>query len=375
MKIAFTAHWDWVLYHFRLTLAERLRARGADVQFICPQGDYVHGLQEAGFRWLGWTVERRITNPLREMAAVVRLARLYRRERFAAVHHFTIKPVLYGSLAASMAGVPTTINTFSGLGFLFSASRKAAALRLLVLPVLRRMLHRASAHTIFQNPDDRDCFLRSDLVAPSRALLIPGSGVDTQRYSPANAGVGDDAPVVLMASRFLWDKGVGEFIEAARLLREHGVRARFWLAGRLDDGNPACVPPGTVEAWRREAVVQVLGHRDDMPTLLRQAAVAVLPSYREGVPRFLLEAAATGLPLVATDVEGCRMVVKPGRNGTLVRPKDPRALADAIEILLVDPALRTRMGQVSRQLAVEEFDEAHILEMHETLYRRLGIIK
>src|SRR5437867_1401740 len=166
MKIAFTAHWDWVLYHFRLSLADRLRSRGAEVQFISPPGDYDGDLQRAGFGWFEWSVERRITNPLRETAAVVRLARLYRRERFAAVHHFTIKPVLYGSLAASIAGVPTTINTFSGLGFLFLTSRKAAALRLVVLPVLRRMLHRASAYTIFQNPDDRHCFVSSDLVAP-----------------------------------------------------------------------------------------------------------------------------------------------------------------------------------------------------------------
>ena len=334
----------------------------------------IGGLQQAGLSWHEWRVERRVTNPVRETAAVARLARLYGRQGFTAVHHFTIKPVLYGSLAASVAGVPTTINTFSGLGFLFSADPRAAVLRVIVLPMLRRMLRRASAHTIFQNAADRDHFLVSGLVAADRALLIPGSGVDTRRYAPADRRVVDASPVVLMAARLLWDKGVGEFIEAARLLRTQGVRARFWLAGRVDGGNPACVPEETVEAWRREAVVELLGHREDMPVLLRQAAVAVLPSYREGVPRVLLEAAATGLPLVATDIDGCRMVVKPGHNGLLVPAKDPRALADAIGLLIRDAGLRARIGQASRQVAVEEFDEAQILDQHEAVYRRLGII-
>src|SRR2546425_1950954 len=149
MKIALVAHWDWVLYHFRLPLAERLRSCGVEIYLVSPRGEYAAGLREAGFRWLEWKVERRGTNPVREMASVAQLTRLYRREGLQAVHHFTVKPVLYGSVAAGYAGVPTTINTFSGLGFLFSESEKARAWRVLIQPLLRRMLRRPSAWTIF----------------------------------------------------------------------------------------------------------------------------------------------------------------------------------------------------------------------------------
>src|SRR5262249_29718542 len=159
-----------------------------------------------------------------------------------------------------------------------------------------------------------------------------------------------------------------EFVEAARLLRAKGVQARFQLAGRLDTGNPQAVSPRTVEEWRREDCVELLGHRDDMTQLLREATIAALPSYHEGMPRFLLEAAATGLPIVATDVEGCRAAVKPGNNGFLVPPRDSRALADALGALIADSGLRARMGQASRQMALERFDETAILDQHETLY-------
>ena len=374
MKIALVAHWDWVLYHFRLPLAERLRSCGAEIYLVSPRGEYAAGLREAGFRWLEWKVERRGTNPVREMASVAQLTRLYRREGLQAVHHFTVKPVLYGSVAAGYAGVPTTINTFSGLGFLFSESEKARAWRVLIQPLLRRMLRRPSAWTIFQNPADRDRLVRSRLAPDDRAVVIPGSGVDTRRFTPAEPAPAGDAPIVLMGARLLWDKGVGEFVEAARLLRDKGVRARFLLAGRVDDGNPQAVSERSVEEWRREGVVEFLGHRDDMPVLLRQAAVVALPSYHEGVPRFLLEAAATGLPIVATDVEGCRAVVKSGGNGLLVPVRNAQALADAIGFLIADSGLRARMGHASRQIALERFDETTILDQHEALYRRLGLV-
>ncbi|HZU06163.1 MAG TPA: glycosyltransferase family 4 protein [Chloroflexota bacterium] len=374
-SVALVAHWDWVLYHFRLPLAQRLRARGATVTFICPPGPYVPGLQAAGFRWLPWPVARRSLHPLREARAVARLARLYRRERFAAVQHFTIKPILYGSLAARRAGGPVVLNTFTGLGFLFSRHPLAAALRVAVLPLLRGLLHAPATYTVFQNPADQARLVGTRLVPAARARLIPGTGVDVQRFAPAPAGANDAAPVALLAARLLWDKGVGEFVAAARQLRAAGVAAQFWVAGAPDPGNPACIPAAQLARWQAEGAVTFLGPVADMPALLRQAAVAVLPSYYpEGAPRFLMEAAAAGLPLVGSDIPGCRMVIEPGVNGLLVPPRDAAALAAALARLLRDPAARAAMGRASRALAVARFDEQVLLDAYEALYREAGVL-
>src|SRR5712692_7347907 len=190
-RVALVSHWDWVLYNFRLPLAKRLRARGLEVTFISPPGAYVDALQTAGFGWLPWPLSRRGVNPLGETASLLRLATLYRRHRFTAVQNFTIKPILYGSLSAAMARIPGVINTFTGLGFLFSDDRRARGLRLLAGPWLRRLLHRPSTYTMFQNSADRATFLSRGLVPADRTLVVPGSGVDVQRFKPASPRIGD----------------------------------------------------------------------------------------------------------------------------------------------------------------------------------------
>ena len=379
-RVALVSHWDWVLYNFRLPLARRLRARGLDVTFVSPRGDYVDALQGAGFGWLPWPLSRRGMNPVDETASLLRLAALYRRHRFAAVQHFTIKPILYGSLSAAMARTPAVINTFTGLGFLFSDDRRARGLRRLVFPLLRRLLHRGSTHTVFQNQADRARLVSDGLVPVERTHVIPGSGVDVKKFMPAAArpgamrSAGDGEVIVLMAGRLLFDKGISEFVDSARKLQGGRVKTRFWIAGKPDHGNPRCVPADVLDRWRREGVIELLGHRDDMPELLQQASIAVLPSYHEGVPRFLLEAAASGLPLVGTDIDGCRTVIRDGVNGLLVPPRDVESLTRAISRLVGDPGLRARMGAASRDVAVAEFEEEAILDGYEAVYRRLGVV-
>lgn len=371
-SVALVAHWDWVLYNFRLPLARRLRDLGAEAVFVSPPGRYVPLLERAGFRWAAWTVERRSLNPLGEAVSVVRLAHLYRRERFGAVHHFTIKPVLYGTLAACLAGVPRVINTFTGLGFLFSEAGSARGLRAAVLPLLRWALHRNAVVTVFQNLEDRDRFLSAGLLPISQSRVIAGSGVDVARFAPAPPATG--LPVALLAARLLWDKGVAEFVDAARRLRAWGVEARYWVAGEADPGNPKSIAVEQLTRWAEEGPVEFLGHRADMPALLRQVHVAVLPSYHEGVPKFLLEAAAAGLPLVASDIPGCRAVVQPEVNGLLVPPRNPEALAAALARLLRDAGLRQAMGAAARATAVERFDERQIADRYESLYREVGVL-
>ncbi|MGQ9463683.1 MAG: glycosyltransferase family 4 protein [Candidatus Fervidibacter sp.] len=373
-KVLLVAHWDWVLYNFRLPLARALRDRGYEVVFVCPIGEYVPQLQKEGFRCVLWSVVRRSLNPLLEMRAIAHLSQIYRRERPTIVNHFTIKPNFYGTLAAMWSnrfGLKV-INTFTGLGFLFSDHMRAKVLRPLVVLPFSCATQVTDSWTVTLNHQDAETLIRVRLATPNRLLVIVSDGVDTQRFSPNSSGVdartGSHKPIILMAARLLWDKGVREFVEAARLLKGRGIAAEFWIAGKPDEGNPMCVP----EEWMREqqerGFIRWLGHRDDILQLLHQVDVAVLPSYHEGVPRFLLEAAACGLPLVATDIEGCRMVVRDGVNGFCVPPKDPFSLADALEHLIKNPDMRHHMGEESRRIAEEEFDERQILKQWLDLY-------
>ncbi|GBC84980.1 N, N'-diacetylbacillosaminyl-diphospho-undecaprenol alpha-1,3-N-acetylgalactosaminyltransferase [bacterium HR11] len=381
-KVLLVANWDWVIYNFRLPLARALRAHGYEVVLVFPFGKFLERIRAEGFRCIPWSLDRGSLNPLQDGRALWQLVRIYQEERPHIVHHFTIKPNLYGSLAARWGSLnhrgsirPTAINTFEGLGFMFSDHLKARLLRWGLIPFLRYALHRPNTWTVFLNEQDRAFFLRRGWVPAHRSTVIVSTGVDIQRFRPAGGGPvgkGSEGPLtVLMAGRLLWDKGVGEFVQAARILRQKGLRVRLRLIGSPDPGNPACVPEAQVRAWAREGLIEWLGHREDMPELLREAHVAVLPSYHEGVPRFLLEAAATGLPLVATDIEGCRAVVRPGENGFLVPVRDAQALAEAIERLAQDPALREQMGRASRAIAIQEFDEQKILAQWLTLYQQI----
>lgn len=239
------------------------------------------------------------------------------------------------------------INTWTGLGWIFSQAPQAKFLRTLLLPLMRWTFQRRGVWSIFLNEGDLKHFKTLGLVMPGHTEMIPGSGVDTKQFSPS-LGAKPEPPIVLMASRLLWDKGVKEFLEAAQI-HKNSVKARFWLAGELDPGNPGSIPHQTLEAWRRNEVVEFLGRQEDMSHLLRLASIAVLPSYHEGVPPFLLEAMACGLPVVATDIPGCRIVVESGVNGLLIPPRNPKVLADAIERLLTHQGLREQMGRAGRE--------------------------
>jgi glycosyltransferase involved in cell wall biosynthesis len=373
-KVLMVAHWDWVLYNFRLPLARALREKGFEVVFVCPYGEYVPKLKEEGFRWIHWAIVRRSLNPVQELIAILHLASIYQREQPQIVHHFTIKPNFYGSIAAFLARRDKVINTFTGLGFLFSEHPLAIGLRSSVLPLAKLAFRASKGWSVFQNRQDLETCLRLRLVLPERVVVIDGSGIDTRKFHPNHDSPPDNHEhpiVVFMAARLLWDKGVREFVEAARVLKARGFQVEFWLAGKPDKGNPMCVPEEFLKKWQEEGVINWLGHRDDMPNLLQQVDIAVLPSYHEGVPRFLLEAAACGLPLVATDIEGCRVVVREGVNGFLVPPRNPTALAYALERLLQDPSLRRRMGQASRHIAEVEFDERKVLAKWLALYERV----
>jgi len=369
VKIILFANTEWYLYTFRLSLAQALRGKGHEVVLVSPPGKYSRRLEEAGFRWISFPLSRRGANPLAELATIWRLRNLYRTEKPDIVHHFTIKCVLYGSLAARLAGVHIhrIINAITGLGFVFIDQGWQAGGRRGLVKLLYRIALK-NTQVVFQNEDDRRLFLEMGLVTEAQVCLIPGSGVDIARFglAPASAEAAvllqPAAPVlVVLPARMLWDKGVGEFVEAARILKGQGIAARFALVGDTDPHYPACVPEKQLNEWQSSGIVEWWGWQEDMPAVYRQADIVCLPSYREGLPRTLVEAAACGRALVATDVPGCRSIVRPGQNGLLAPVRDAKALAGALCTLILDAGLRQKMGCCGREIAVREYSLERVL--------------
>lgn len=372
MKIILFANTEWYLYNFRLPLARYLRDQGHEVVMLSPPGPYVAELQAAGFRTITIPMKRRSLNPLSELPLLNHIRRLYTEERPDLVHHFTLKCVILGGLAARLAGIAACVNSVDGMGYVFTSTDLLAhLLRRPVCILLRLALNSRYNRLIVQNPDDQAFFQQANLIESGHIRLILGAGVDTQRFQPRLHPRPSGPFRVLLAARLLWDKGVGEYAEAARLLRSEGVPVELRLAGAPDPGNPASVPPDTLADWQRQGLLTLLGHVDNMPALLAQTDLAVLPSYREGVPSSLLEAAACGLPLVASDVPGCRAIVQHGVNGLLVPPKDAQALAAAIRQLHNDPATCQQMGQAGRAKVLAEFDQRIVIERTQAVYQEL----
>ena len=368
-KVILIANTDWYLYNFRLSLARFLRQEGYEVVLVAPTGRFIQKLQQEGFCCLSWRLDRKSFVPWTEISSVLFLLSLYRREKPDLVHHHTIKPVIYGSLVARIAGVPAVVNSITGRGYVFlSQERRALLLKILVKPLYRMALSYRKGGLIFENQVDRQYFIQERLADEQHTFLIEGVGVDTDIYFPCPEPEG--LPVIMLPARLLWDKGVGVLVEAARLLRGK-VEARVALVGAPDKGNPNTVDEASLRLWQEEGLIEWWGWHDDMAPVYAQAAIVVLPTmYGEGVPTTLLEAAACAKPIVATDIPGCRAVVVHGRNGYLVPPNDPQSLADALAGLVSDPDLRARMGQQGRQLVVDKYTHRLINTATLGVYRR-----
>jgi len=359
------------LFSHRLPLLTAARDAGLQVAVAAPA---VPALCEqlAGMRigFLDWPLTRSGLHPMTEFGSLLRLAGIYRRWRPDLVHHVTPKPILYGALAARIAGVRRVVNAVSGLGYVFSSADGASALMRQSALVGHRLAHAGDAtRVIFQNPDDRAALVERGIVPPGHARLIPGSGVDPAAWAPASRPVLQ--PIVTVACRMLADKGVADAVAAARLLRR-GQAIDLRLAGGLDPDSPRGIPASTLQSWQADGSAAWLGRIDDMPGLWRSSRIACLPSYYgEGIPKSLIEAASCGLPIVTCDVPGCREIVRHGDNGLLVPPRDPQALAAALKTLLDDHDLCVRMGRRGRERVIAEFSLDRVVQAHLAIYREL----
>ena len=375
MKVIFFANTDWYLYNFTLNLARCLCNQGTEVVMMSPPGKYGPQIEAQGFRWIPLPMNRRSLNPLRELRLLYRIFSIYRKEQPNAVHNFTIKSVVYGALAARASGVQNRIHAVTGLGHIFiSQSLQARSLRPLVKRLLRLALQGKGSRLILLNPDDRNLFLRQRLIDPERIYIIRGAGVDTERFAPVPRKRNGKFRV-LLAARLLWEKGIREYAEAARLLSHQHDKLEFLLAGAADPGNPSAVPEQKIKEWREAGLLTVLGHVENMQQLMSEVDLMVLPSRREGTPSSLLEAASMALPIITTDAPGCREVVEHGKNGFLVPISDSAALAEKIEYLLDHPDTCRQFGTAGREKVCKEFSQEIVFRQTLDVYRTLGIIE
>jgi glycosyltransferase involved in cell wall biosynthesis len=360
----------------RLPLARHAVRNGWHVHVAGPASAASERLLQEGVTYHSVSLNRKSLSLSFEIQTFVETYSLFRSIKPDVLHNVTIKPVIYGGLVARYLGIPCVINAITGLGFAFLAEGlKWDILRGMIRTAYRCAMNHANSLTIFQNPDDQDEFVKGELVSPARALLIKGSGVDMNAFFPSPEPILPH--VVVAAARMLYDKGIEEFVEAARILKKKGFKARFVLVGEPDPGNLSSIPTEKLAAWHEQGDIEWWGRQDNMPQVFARSHIVCLPSYREGTPKVLIEAAASGRPIVASDVPGCREVVKHGENGLLVPVKNAAELAKAVLVLLKNPALRQKMGKKGRAMVENELSEEVVVRStfraYDTLLKNVGL--
>jgi glycosyltransferase involved in cell wall biosynthesis len=359
---------DWFFASHFWARGRAAKEAGWRVILIARESEATARIRASGIEVIPVPFMRRRLNPFAELGFALQLARMYRQIRPDLVHHIALKPIILGGLAARLAGMKHIVNAPVGLGFVFSSDKVLAKLlRPFVSLGLKLTLTPPGTRAIFENPDDLNVMSKAGMVRPEAAVLIRGAGVDIETFAPAPEPEG---PIrVLLIARMIREKGVADFAAAARLLKG---KAEFVLVGAPDPGNPDTVTEGELRGWEEEGLVTWLGPRRDIADLLRGAHIACQPStFREGLPKSALEAMASGKPLVATDIPGCRETVVQDETGFLVPPRDPAALAAALERLIGDAALRARFGAAARRRAEQSFSDTVICAQTLSVYDAL----
>ena len=361
---------DWYFCSHRLPIARKALAEGFKVVVITKVSKHRDVIESEGFELAPIEIKRGGINLFSELKTISTLYSYYKQYNPDIVHHVAIKPVIYGTLVARFIGSIKIVNAMAGLGFIFISNKKRVrALRFVIHKLFRFLFDNKNGQLILQNKDDLDYFIRNKLVKKDQVTIIRGSGVDIKKFIPVEECIG--IPIVMLASRMLWDKGVGEFVEAAKILKQEGVEARFVLVGENDSENPASISNSQLNEWNELDTVEWWGVKTDMHKVLAQSSIVCLPSYREGLPKVLLEAASCGRAIIATDVPGCREIVHDGESGILVPLKDSNFLASAIKELINNPGKRKSMGKNGRILVKREFSEEIVVNRTMKVYQEL----
>jgi glycosyltransferase involved in cell wall biosynthesis len=369
-KLLFVVNVDWFFLSHRLPIALEAMRQGYEVHIAVGITDRLAEMQLHGLQVHTLAISRSKTGLGEAWVVAQQIWSIYKSVKPDVVHLVTIKPVLMGGILARLAGVPAMVAAVSGLGFVFLEKGFVASMRRTLVGVLYKASfgHR-NLKVIFQNAQDKATLVKLANLSEAKTELIRGSGVDISQFTVAPLPHG--TPVVMLAARLLADKGVREFVQAARLLKTTGSNARFCLVGTADMHNPTSLMQTELDAYQKEGIVELWGHRADMATTLSTAHIVVLPSYREGLPKVLIEAAACGRAVVTTDVPGCRDAIEPGITGVLVPAYDAPALSQAIAALLSDLPRCHAMGQAGRVLAEQAFDIEQVVAQHLRIYAGL----
>ena len=359
MKVAIVLNTSWNIYNFRMNFVKTLLAKGYEVHTVAPVDSFTHYLKEEGCIHHDVRMDSRGINPVKDLALVVELWSIYRKIKPDIILHYTIKPNVYGSLAASLLRIPV-VNNVCGLGTVFLKKNLLSAVALM----LYRWTFRFPRKVFFQNPDDRDLFISKKLVPPASADLVPGSGIDLKRFAPGPFERNRKFTFLLI-SRLITDKGILEYVEAVKKLRAGGLEAKFQILGSKDPQHQRGIPLQLIDKWINDNTIEYLGTTQDVRPFIKAADCIVLPSYREGTPHTLLEAASCAKPIIATDVPGCHQVVKDNYNGFLCRMKDSGDLANKMSRManLDDQTLR-QFGENGRKKMEEEFDESLVIDKY-----------
>lgn len=367
MRIAIVLNTSWNIYNFRMNFVRSLLADGHEVHTIAPHDEYSHFLSEAGCVHHDLKMDSRGANLIKDSLLVFELLAKYKAIRPDIILHYTIKPNVYGSLAAAILGIPT-INNVCGLGTIFLKKNWVSAIAI----SLYKLAFRFPKKIFFQNPDDLALFVDKKLVKREITDLLPGSGIDLKHFTTADFSRNKKF-TFLLVSRLITDKGIMEYIDAIKQLRSAGVDARFQLLGSKDPDHKRGIPLETIDEWISSNVVEYLGTTGDVRPHITKADCVVLPSYREGTPRTLLEAASIGKPIITTDVPGCHHVVTDGYNGLLCKLKDASDLAQKMEVMLGfdDDSLKA-MGRNGRKKVELEFDESIVINKYQAAIRAVG---
>lgn len=367
-KIAIVDNSTWNIFNFRLGLIRQLKNAGYEVVVIAPVDEYIRYLNETGMvqhiplRYLA----PQSTNIFRDLALIFELWGIYAKEKPHLILHYTIKPNIFGNIAARLAGIPA-ISTITGLGYTFL--HRSLINRM--VPGLYRLAFKWTRRVIFYNKEDFDLFIQRRIIPAGKGAIIPGSGVNTNHFRPLTKP-DNHSFVFLFIGRLLYDKGLREFVEAAQAVRKRNPLVECWIIGELNAKNPATVRQEQMLKWMEEGHIKYWGIASDVRHFIRRAHVVVLPSYREGVPRSILEAMAMGTPIITTDTAGCRDTIKAGLNGWLTPPANAVALSDAMfEACSIGEEELSQMGEYSRQIALAEFDEKIITGKYLNIINKL----
>jgi len=371
-KILFVVTEDWYFCSHRLPLAVAAKKASYDVIVATRITNHQENIERNGIRTINLRYMKRSSlNILRELTAFFELLLLFRKEKPDLVHMVALKPVIYGSLAAQLLGVSCKVNALGGLGFIFSSKWALARfLRPIILTVFRFIFNDHRSRLILQNENDWSLVTNKAGVDRKNVRLIRSAGVNLDDY--VQTELPDGTPIVILASRMLWDKGIDEFATAANLLREQGISARFVLVGEPDIENPSSVPREQLHKWNDAGVIEWWAYRENMPEVFSQASIVCLPSYYgEGVPKVLIEAMACARPIVTTDMPGCRDVIREEKNGILIKPKNAADLAGALELLLNNPSLCQKMGREGRLIAEKDYSLTKVIKETLNVYQEL----